>query len=294
MDKKDPKELKFNNLIKKTIIHFNQFKNRNWVVKPSIPILFFGNLENYKNSKLKIITVALNPSDKEFPITGKPRFSFCPQNLTDEDVNQYIQTLSDYFEKSDDHEPYDLWFNKQTERIMNEMNASYYIGFKHMALHTDLCSPIATSPTWGDLEKTISSEDYKQLKEEGYEIWLELMKLLKPDILLVSVDKKKYLHPNGFTEKYLLRDLEDQPTSFSKEDLLMKKNKEIPKLSSKDIFLYEHPELPKTKIYFGSKCSGIPFSNFAYSSGRNGVEDLIEIKKVANLIKDDFGISRFS
>ena len=57
MDKKDIKELKFNNLIKKTIIHFNQFKNRKWVVKPSIPILFFGNLENYKNSKLKIIHV---------------------------------------------------------------------------------------------------------------------------------------------------------------------------------------------------------------------------------------------
>ena len=107
----------------------------------------------------------------------------------------------------------------------------------------------------GHLEKTISSEDYKQLKKEGYEIWLELIKLLKPDILLISVDKKKYLHPNGFSEKYLLRDLEDQPTSFSKEDLLMKKNKEIPKLSSKDIFLYEHPALPKTKIYFGSKCS---------------------------------------
>ena len=108
------------------------------------------------------------------------------------------------------------------------------------------------------------------------------------------MDKNKYLHPNGFSEKYLLRDLVDQPTSFSKEDLLMKKNKGIPKLSSKDIFLYEHPELTKTKIYFGSKCSGIPFSNFAYSSSTNGVEDLIEIKKVANLIKDDFGISRFS
>ena len=46
-----------------------------------------------------------------------------------------------------------------------------------------------------------------------------------------------------------------------------------------------------TKIYFGSKCSGIPFSNFAYSGGQDGDEDLIEIKKVASLIMDDFGFS---
>ena len=103
MDKKDPKALKFNNLIKKTIIHFNQFKNRNWVVKPSIPILFFGNLENYKNSKLKIITVALNPSDKEFPIEGKPRFSFCPAELSESDADKYMQTLSQYFERNEFH-----------------------------------------------------------------------------------------------------------------------------------------------------------------------------------------------
>src|SRR5215211_7469174 len=38
------------------------------VVRPSIPILYFGDLPRYAASPLKVITVALNPSHHEFPI----------------------------------------------------------------------------------------------------------------------------------------------------------------------------------------------------------------------------------
>jgi hypothetical protein len=41
--------------------------NEQWLVTPSAPILFFGDLQHFKKSKLHVITVALNPSRLEFP-----------------------------------------------------------------------------------------------------------------------------------------------------------------------------------------------------------------------------------
>src|SRR4051812_4047299 len=37
------------------------------VVKPSMPILYFGDSDAYRRSPLKVVTVGLNPSLKEFP-----------------------------------------------------------------------------------------------------------------------------------------------------------------------------------------------------------------------------------
>jgi hypothetical protein len=37
------------------------------VVRPSILILYFGDSEAYRRSPLKIVTVGLNPSPREFP-----------------------------------------------------------------------------------------------------------------------------------------------------------------------------------------------------------------------------------
>ena len=36
-------------------------------VTPAAPILFFGNLDAYRASLLRVLTVGLNPSHKEFP-----------------------------------------------------------------------------------------------------------------------------------------------------------------------------------------------------------------------------------
>ena len=37
------------------------------IVRPSIPVLYFGNYERYQRSPLKVITVGKNPSSNEFP-----------------------------------------------------------------------------------------------------------------------------------------------------------------------------------------------------------------------------------
>lgn len=53
-------------MIEKTLEYFDTHKNNELVVKPSLPILYFGNLDAYRKSELKVITVGKNPSDNEF------------------------------------------------------------------------------------------------------------------------------------------------------------------------------------------------------------------------------------
>lgn len=60
-------------LIQYTWDYFHSYTSENWkgitkegcITYPSIPVLFFGNLDQYEKSKLRIITVGLNPSKEE-------------------------------------------------------------------------------------------------------------------------------------------------------------------------------------------------------------------------------------
>ena len=116
------------------------------VVRPSIPILFFGDYERYFDSKVRTITVGLNPSKSEFPESD--RFARFPEARY-EDSNppkaaDYLRALANYFRE----QPYDTWFKPAFEEMLQGMGASYYDGARNTALHTDICSPLATDPTW--------------------------------------------------------------------------------------------------------------------------------------------------
>ena len=256
-------------LIKKSINHYNYFRNYEWVKKPAIPILFFGNIVEYLNSDIKMITVALNPSDKEFE---ERRFSFCPDKLNKDDAIKVLDTLNEYFKFN----PYDDWFNTFTEKIMNKMNISYYSnkGFINRALNTDLCTPIATNPTWDGLvnnKKTRIPNDLSdELKKQGFKIWLELIKILKPNVILISL-AKGYLTSNNFVEKTILKNNENIETTFSYDDV---QNKEVKDLSRKNITYFTHNKIPNCKIYLGVNNRGIPFRNISYSE-TDLVADLI-------------------
>jgi hypothetical protein len=54
-------------LIRESWQTYRRFADQTFLVKPSIPILFFGDSNRYFDSKLKVITLGLNPSRKEFP-----------------------------------------------------------------------------------------------------------------------------------------------------------------------------------------------------------------------------------
>lgn len=171
-------------IIQRCWTDFNNFKNP-IKISSSIPILWFGDLEKYRNSKTKILSVALNPSEKEFCVSPgrfsiKHRFpGFC---MPFSDVN-YYQTLNEYFIKN----PYWTWF-QSIERILNCMDASYKanVNIHNTAVHIDLYAPVATSPHWNGL--TLSEKASLICSFSPY--FNQMIDELKPDIILASFSQQ--------------------------------------------------------------------------------------------------------
>ena len=152
------------------------------VVRPSIPILYFGDRQRYLSSPLKIITVGLNPSHHEFPV-GDRFVRFRPAEAINPDIMDaaarlaYQAALNGYFRRS----PYRSWFG-WFDHVLRGMNASYYEEMKSIALHTDLCSPLATNPTWSKLDGRAD-----RLMMDGAALWHCLAEQLAPDVIVVSI-----------------------------------------------------------------------------------------------------------
>lgn len=151
-----------------------------------IPIHWFGDRKAYEKSAVRVVTVGLNPSDKEFrendkmPFSTKLRFPLYQKGKPE----TLGLVLNDYFKSTAN--PYS-WF-KSFEYILNGMGASYYDSKEYLyrAIHTDICTPWATDPTWSKL----SSQKREELYAEGHPQWLKLIADLKPDIIIASVAKE--------------------------------------------------------------------------------------------------------
>ena len=184
-------------LLTKTLKHHEKFKNESFVVKPSLPILYFGNLSAYLNSTLRIVTVGKNPSDNEFRLTRDDPFSFVRFPKWAASKSNLIEALDAYFETN----PLRSWFSS-FEPILNGMNSSFYRrkNYNNNALHTDVCSPLATSPTWSILSKS----EQRLLYKDGYEIWSELIEQLQPDVMLISIPEKLFTSIINSTGKNLI------------------------------------------------------------------------------------------
>ena len=194
-------------LIQYTWDYFHSHKGDNWkgitkegcITDPSMPVLFFGDLDQYEKSKQRIITVGLNPSKEEFPNNGFSRFSggeelYKKDILNEKDTEKYIEILSEYFHTTNC--PYN-WFNSY-ENLLNSMNATFYPDkkYENKAIHTDICTPLATSPTWSDCPREMKNE----LSNKGAIIWNRLISLLKPHLVLISINQK-HLDKIEFGEK---------------------------------------------------------------------------------------------
>ena len=149
-------------------------------VTRAAPILFFGNLVAYRASPRRVLTVGLNPSLHEFP-EGKPfrRFPLI-EGDGGREPRRYLAAMSGYFRTY----PYRAWFST-FEPLLNGAGASYYAGEASTALHTDICSPIATSPTWSRL----NGADHAALEADGGPLWHMLLEALRPQLVVLSVAK---------------------------------------------------------------------------------------------------------
>lgn len=159
---------------------FNRAAGRPWCVTPAVPILFFGDLDAYRASPLRVLTVGLNPSLHEFP-AGEPfrRFPLAESNH-DQELSRYLDAMSAYFRT----DPYRGWFSA-FEPLLNGLGVSYYEGSASTALHTDICSPVATNPTWSGLKEG----DRAVLEADGGPLWHMLLEKLRPQIVALSVAK---------------------------------------------------------------------------------------------------------
>ena len=147
-------------------------------VSPSIPILFFGDLHAYFSSRVRVLTVGLNPSLHEFPADSPFRRFPLAEGISLSEPDPYIDTLSAYFRT----DPYRSWFSA-FEPLLNGLEASYYEGKPSTALHTDICSPAATDPTWSGL----GWDEQKALEKDGGPLWHDLLEVLRPQIVTLSV-----------------------------------------------------------------------------------------------------------
>jgi hypothetical protein len=153
------------------------------LVRPSIPILFFGDSEAYFASPLRVISVGLNPSREEFPPNDPYRRFPGAHALDARDPEAYLAILNGYFRAA----PYTGWFNPSFEPLLRGLGASYYTGRASVALHTDLCSPLATDPTWSGLDR----DEQAALEPQGRKLWHDLVVALQPQVVLVSVARRR-------------------------------------------------------------------------------------------------------
>lgn len=191
---------KIDDLIRESWQVYRQFEDQPFLVKPSVPILFFGDSNQYRSSKLKVITVGLNPSRNEFPDHDRfLRFNNArevyPRIVEGAFYDKYLQALNGYFQRPP-NDPLDEWFNS-FERLLKGLDCSYYGNALNTAIHTDLCSPLATNPTWSKLP----SETQISLLPHGTLLWHSLAEWLSPDLIIVSV-KRSYLGKISFPQQH--------------------------------------------------------------------------------------------
>ena len=160
---------------------FDRATERSSCVRPAVPILFFGDLDAYLKSPLRVLTVGLNPSRREFPADEPFRRFPLAAGTYGRAPSRYLEAMSAYFHT----DPYRGWFNS-FEYLLRGMDASYDAGCPSTALHTDICSPVATNPTWSRLGKA----DRYALEHDGHPLWRMLLEELRPQIVAFSIARK--------------------------------------------------------------------------------------------------------
>ena len=181
----------------------NDSELRQFLIKDSLPILYFGDINAYFKSRYRIITAAINPSSAEFFYNDSTKtisFARFPQFeridkgrvLSNESALQYLSALNGYFQTGND---YRRWFNRTPRNnLFAPFGASYYDDTPNRAIHTDTLSPFATFSVWSKLDSQIQ----RRFSEIGIALWHELIAILEPDIIFMSLSKKHISHTDFY------------------------------------------------------------------------------------------------
>ncbi len=193
------------------IVAQNDSELRPYLIKGTLPILYFGDIEAYFTSQYKIITAAINPSCGEFyydESNGQISYNRFPQferiakanALNNDNVLQYLSALNGYFKTGND---YKKWFKTpERDNLFAPFGASYYDNAPNRAIHTDTLSPFATFPTWSKFTPQSQRERIqRRFSDIGIPLWNELVEILEPDIIFMSL-KKDYISHIDFYQTF--------------------------------------------------------------------------------------------
>ncbi len=190
--------------------HFQAIKRFPYVVPNSIPILWFGDLNAYRMSDLRVVTVGLNPSNMEFlskrgatnynvihrfpkaaSLVGKSR-------LSSVDIQIYEDSMNNYFINNSNGKStwYRTWFSNN-EAALHGLDASYFdsVTYKRIAIHIDLQTPVATEK-WSSLTNNQKQVLHNNL---GYS-FSQLLNQLDPHVIITSMNRdyiKNYFIDNN-------------------------------------------------------------------------------------------------
>ena len=192
----------------------NRLENGEYIskfIRGPIPIVWFGDYDAYINSNLKVVTVGMNPSDKEF-LKGEDEnncFRFpVAKGLNDikndDDRDKLIVAYNGYFI----NDPLTNWFEKGFGNVLkcfpenysvsygyNENN-TYFRDTKCKALHIDCYSALATNPTWSNLKRKREHKVVTEiLEEKGKELYELFIETLAPDVIVFqqNIDMVKFI-----------------------------------------------------------------------------------------------------
>lgn len=165
---------------------FNE-KRKNYpdlIVENSIPIVWFGDLEKYQASPVKIVTVGLNPSWHEFlekrdaPLAVKRFREIDLSEPNEKNLEELRLTLNAYFKIN----PFRQFFSGN-EFALNYVGGSYggkmcATDTKITAVHIDAFSALATVKFFTDCPIPFDTK-----------LFQKLLAYLSPDVVLASIGK---------------------------------------------------------------------------------------------------------
>ena len=233
-------------LYQKTFKHYDNFKDDDKIVGGH-PILFFGDLEKYFESVKKVVTIGINPSFNEFKENRFRKNIKTPYSLE--------QSLCNYFRRDKGRNPYTEWFDNYN-KYLREFRCTFYNipSYPNRVIHTDICSPLATNPTWSEIEKRLKDD----LFNEGFEIWKDLITELEPDFLVMACPVKILLKEKLFN-LLDVKEIDCIQTIIDRKDGNPRKPQNIFKLTFNSISINNF----STKLIFGSPSIEVPFGSIS-------------------------------
>ena len=243
-------------------------KNANDILIPSLPVIWFGNIEEYFESETKVVTVSINPSDNEFSDgidknTKEKRSTFkrferaeCLKDiikLNNDEKDILIKTYNEYFINF----PY-KWFSKGYENLMKifpqNIPVSYgYRREKNIAIHIDCQSAMAVKGRWKDKDRT------SLIRED---LFNELLAFLNPDIIVFSAKSiddelvKRMVNNTAPDQEYKLRTTSG--TELIRASFIVDKDKK------------------RQMILFGTNFRGDPFMGIAFDKQKETILKLFK------------------